>query len=174
MPFSGRDRRQGKGCGPRSLPRSHGAIIRTATSGIGITLGPRPPRSSAATRGAMFNPRGIRQCELVTRIGEHGEAQARAPGPQPQETVSRSGHSGALLALNRHFCRRFARFVMGISAISVGGLSPGGNEPGESPPRRGGTPALAFRAGAGRLTLSGICLPTAFHPQLQRLQMRTR
>ena len=34
------------------------------------------------------------------------------------------------MALNRHFRRHFARFVMGISAISAGGLSPGENDPG--------------------------------------------
>ena len=63
--------------------------------------------------------------------GVAGAARARMPGrPRPREFVSRFGHSGALMALNRHFPGHFARIVHGFSAISHRGLSPGENDPG--------------------------------------------
>jgi hypothetical protein len=67
------------------------------------------------------------------------------------------------MALNRHFCRHFARFVRGISAISAGGLSPGENDPGLLGETAAGTrrreravPAPAFCAGTGRLNLTTL------------------
>jgi hypothetical protein len=71
-----------------------------------------PGSGSTARRRGRWCPGG--------RCG--GRAPVRAPrGLEPRETVSRFGHSGALMALNRHFRRHFARFVMGISAISEAG-----------------------------------------------------
>ena len=72
---------------------------------------------------------------------------ASAVGGRRRKFVSPFGHSGALLALNRHFRRHFVLVCARNSAISRSGLSPDENDPGE---RAGRSPA---RLGTGTAAL---------------------
>ena len=66
-----------------------------------------------------------------------------------REVVSPFGHSGAHMALNRHFRRHFVLVCARNSAISRSGLSPDENDPGE---RAGRSPARLGTGTAARIT----------------------
>ena len=92
---------------------------------------PRPDAMSGIQRGGMRAlarrvPGPVVPGWEVCRAG----LRRGAAGVWRREVVSPSGHSGAHMALNRHFRRHFVLVCAGTSAISRGGLSLSENDPG--------------------------------------------